>query len=118
MSSISTGSCVGDALPFVVDGDCVRLVLDTTVYRISAIQKTGYRLAERMTLALGSLDGPRLPVTLLLPPGDAGRARSLVETFYRELNDQELRESVAEQTKDIRALLLAQAFSRTDLVRR
>jgi His-Xaa-Ser system protein HxsD len=93
-------------------------MLDTAVYRLAAIQKTGYRLAERFTLAVGSPEGTRLPVMLMLPPGASASATELVKGFYRELCDQELRESIAEQTKDVRALLLAHAFSRTDLVRR
>jgi len=118
VSSTSIGSADGGAPAFVVDGDCVRLVLDTTVYRLAAIQKSGYRLAQRFTLAIGSAEGARLPVMLMLPPGASANASALVSGFYRELCDQELRESIAEQTKDIRALLLAHAFSRTALVRR
>jgi His-Xaa-Ser system protein HxsD len=118
VSSTSTGSVDVAAPAFVIDGDCLRLVLDTTVYRLAAIQKAGYRLAQRFTLAVGSPEGTRLPLMLMLPPGASVNAAELVEGFYRELCDQELRESIADQTKDVRALLLAHAFSRTDLVRR
>lgn len=108
-----------DAYAVLPDGT-VRLAIDTTVYRVTAVQKTAYRLARRMTLALGMLEGTRLSATLLPAVGAATpvKARELVELFYRELCDQELRESIGEQTKDVRALLLAHAFSRTDLVKR
>lgn len=104
-------------LPFVLEGDCARLVLDTTVYRLVAIQKAAYRLAERFTVAIGTADGARLPIVLLLPDAGASGARQSVALFYRELCDQELRENIAEQTNDVRALILAHAFSRTDLVK-
>lgn len=122
MSSTSTGSeltSADDAYAILPDGT-VRLAIDTTVYRVTAVQKTAYRLARRMTLALGMLEGTRLSATLLPAVGAVTpvNARELVELFYRELCDQELRESIGEQTKDVRALLLAHAFSRTDLVKR
>ena len=118
VSSTSNGSPDPGAseVPFVIDGECVKVVLDTTVYRLVAIQKAGYRLAQRFTLVLGIADGSKLPVALLLSQGTT--ARDAIAAFYRELCDQELRENVAEQTKDIRSLLLAHAFSRTDLVKR
>jgi His-Xaa-Ser system protein HxsD len=103
---------------FFLDGDSVRLVLDTRLYRLIAIQKAGYRLAQRFTLVLNSQEGAMVRATLLLTPGGVQNAQDCVSAFYRELADQELREGLAEQTKDIRALLLAHAFSRTDLVRR
>jgi His-Xaa-Ser system protein HxsD len=105
--------------PVVVLADgSVRLTIDTAVYRLSAVQKTGYRLAKRLTLALGVLAGTRLTAVLLPAVGTRMDVRELIELFYRELCDQELRESIGEQTKDVRALLLAHAFSRTDLVKR
>ena len=117
---MSSGSGIAsNTFAFSLDGDTVHLVLDTTVYRVAAIQKTGYRLARLFTLALGSPDNNRIPVALIAPQGgiaDGGHA--IVTAFFRELADQELREHVAEQTREIRALLLAQAFSRTDLVNR
>lgn len=118
MSSKSSGSVgtTGD-VPFVLEADCARLVVDTAVYRLAAVQKAGYRLADRFTLVVGIPDGSRLPVALLLSDGSAGAARQAVALFYRELCDQELRENIADQTKDIRALILAHAFSRTDLVK-
>lgn len=119
MSSTSSGDldAAGASLPFSLEGDCARLLIDTTVYRLVAVQKAAYRLADRFTLVIGTPDGSRLPVTLLLPDGDAQAARQSLALFYRELCDQELRENIAEQTRDVRALILAHAFSRTDLVK-
>lgn len=123
MSSTLTGSAVEPTDAAVVDvadppDGSARLTIDTSVYRLSAVHKTSYRLAKQLTVVLGALDGTRLEATLLLPGGARGDARALTELFYRELTDQELRESIGEQTKDVRALLLAHAFSRTDLVKR
>jgi len=105
-------------LPFLVEDGCAKLVLDIRVYRLAAIHKAGYRLAARFTLALGSLDDSFVTAVLIPTPEGGGDLRAAVAAFYRELCDQELRENIAEQTKDIRALLLAHAFSHTDLVKR
>jgi len=49
---------------------------------------------------------------------DADSARQLVTDFLRQLNDELLRERIGEQTKGVRELLLAHAFSRSGLVER
>jgi His-Xaa-Ser system protein HxsD len=41
-----------------------------------------------------------------------------MRSFFQELLDQELRERIAEETDAIRSLILAQAYSKTDLIRR
>ena len=88
-----------------------QLTLDLRSYRLSAIKKAGYRIAKRCTIRLSSPEGDQLPVTL------EGRSEDVSE-FYRELLDQELRELVAEETAPLRTLILAHAFSKSDLIRR
>jgi len=93
--------------------------VDLRVYRLSAVQKVAYRLADRCTVKIGLLDIERLPLTFLFSPKiDEAAAREIVRLFFQELLDQELRERVREETAPLRALLLAQAFSKTDLIQR
>lgn len=102
---------------FTLHGDRIDLVLDIRTYRLRAIKKAAYRLANRFTAELGSPSGDLLPVSLILPTGvGPAAADEAARSFLRELLDQELREEVAEETRPIRALILAQAFSRTDLI--
>jgi His-Xaa-Ser system protein HxsD len=97
----------------------IHAVVDLRAYRLAAVQKSAYRIADRCTAVLGELAGDSLPLTFLFPAGaNEEAALATVKLFFQDLLDQELREKVSEETKPIRALILAQAFSRTDLVRR
>lgn len=101
------------------DGRQIRVMIDLRSYRLSAVKKAGYRIAARCTLILGSPLEHDLPVTFTFKPGtDGSTANEAVRAYFQELLDQELRESVVEETAPLRALILAQAFSRTDLIRR
>ncbi|RYG28603.1 His-Xaa-Ser system protein HxsD [bacterium] len=85
----------------------------------TAIKKAAYRIADRCTVILQSPAGDELPVLLTFKGGTTERAASsVVRSFYQDLLDQELREQVAEETGPMRALILAHAFSKTDLIRR
>lgn len=100
-------------------GDRIELRLDLRVYRLTAVQKSAYRFAERCTAMLGALDGDVLPVSLLFRPGTVEReAHEVARGFYQELLDQELREKIGEETQPLRAFILAHAFSKTDLIQR
>lgn len=97
----------------------VHVSFDLRVYRLAAIQKTVYKFAQEFGAALGPIDGHLLPATLDFPSDTIGdKATNVMRTFFRELLDQELREQIAEETHAIRSLILAQAFSKTDLIRR
>lgn len=93
--------------------------LDLRVYRLAAVKKAAYRVAARITVVLGSPIDDRMPVVFKAPRrSDDASAREGVRLFYQELLDQELREQIAEETTPLRMLILAQAFSKTDLIRR
>lgn len=97
----------------------VDLSLDPKCYRLTAIQKAAYRLAERCTAVIGSPTETTIPVMLQFKPTTTeDSAKETVRLFYQELLDQELREKIGEETAPIRALILAHAFSNTDLIKR
>jgi His-Xaa-Ser system protein HxsD len=94
------------------------LKVDTRLFRAEAVQKTVYRLAHRFTAVFGGLDGTVLPVTLAFSAAiDEVTALESARLFWRELVDQELREKIGEDTRSIRTLIIAQAFSRTGLIK-
>lgn len=104
--------------PFTFREGTVQVSIDLEVYRLTAVQKSAYRLAERCTAVLGTPEGNRLPVTFTFRPGTAEPdALEAVRLFFQELLDQELREKIGDETRALRALIIAQAFSRTDLIR-
>lgn len=97
----------------------VHVIVDLRVYRLTAVKKASYRLADRCTAVMGEIDGERLPIAIRFGTATSEEsARAIVRDFYRELLDQELREQIAEETSSVRALVLAQAFSNVDLIKR
>lgn len=86
---------------------------DLTVFRLAAIQKAAYRFTGEFNVQMERLSEPRMRVALSprvkLPSLDP-------QSFSNEVLDQELREVVAEETRSVRELLLAQAFSGLSLV--
>lgn len=104
----------------------VRACVDLRCYRLAAVKKAAYRVARRCTVVLGA-DEERAdaPDAALLPLTFHFRAETsetvalaAARAFFDELNDQELREQVAEETAPLRALILASAFSRVELLQR
>lgn len=97
----------------------VNTTIDVRAYRLTAIKKAAYRLANRCTVVLGPPDEHAVPVSFRFRPGTAEEtALEAVRAFYDEVMDQELREQIAEETAPLRTLILAHAFSKVDLLRR
>jgi His-Xaa-Ser system protein HxsD len=93
--------------------------LDTRQYRTLAVQKAAYRLADRCTVVLGSMEDELLPLTFSFPAGTGeAAAQEAVRLFHQELLDEQLRAVIHEETQALRALILAHTFSRTDLIER
>jgi His-Xaa-Ser system protein HxsD len=110
---------LGEGKPFVFQAGSIKLTLDLRAYRLSAVQKTGYRMAAKCTAVLGVVSDPILDVILAFAPSTSEKeAQEVARQFFQELLDQELREKVAEETASLRTLLFAHAFSRTSLPRR
>lgn len=109
----------GSQTAFTFQDASVHVSVDTRIYRLVAVQKTAYTLAERCTAVLGTPEGERLPITLVFRPETVEReALETTRLFFQELLDQELREKIGDETRAVRALILAQAFSKTDLIKR
>jgi His-Xaa-Ser system protein HxsD len=108
-----------DSSPFVFRDSCIHLRIDLRTYRLIAVQKTAYRLADKCTVVLGGEDGQTLPVALTFATAVTEvAARRIAQVFFQELLDQELREQIGLETAPLRALILAHAFSNSDLIRR
>jgi His-Xaa-Ser system protein HxsD len=92
--------------------------LDTRVYRLAAIKKAAYRLADRFGISFDLLGDEQVEVRLQAKTAwTEAEAEDVIRTFKQELLDQELREHIAEETAPIRTLILAHAFSKTGLIR-
>jgi His-Xaa-Ser system protein HxsD len=108
-----------DATQLVFANGEIRTRVDLRSYRLVAIKKAAYSVAARCTAILGTPDEHILPMTFLFMDGTPKTvAFEIVREFFQVALDQELREAIGEETAPLRALILAQAFSKTDLVRR
>ena len=91
------------------------LSFDTRVYRLTALKKAAYRFGDRCHIHL--YPGPDTQVTVTLRAKDPQlNLLRLAGEYQNEVLDQDLREIVAEETAGICNLLLAQAFSATNLI--
>jgi His-Xaa-Ser system protein HxsD len=97
----------------------VETTIDVRAYRLGAIKKAAYRLANRCTVVVGSPGEEIVPLTFRFRTGTTEEtALEAVRAFFDEVMDQELREQIAEETAPLRTLILAHAFSKVDLLRR
>jgi His-Xaa-Ser system protein HxsD len=102
----------------LVDG-AISLAIDARIYRLSAVKKTAYRLAERCTAVISAFEGDSIRLDLRFKTATTEEAaRETARLFFQELLDQELREQIAEETTPIRTLIMAHAFSKVDLIKR
>lgn len=109
----------GPESSFAVVEGTIALMIDVRVYRLTAVKKAAYRMADRCTAVIGALADPLVPVTLRFKPGTtASSARETARLYFQELLDQELREQIADETSALRTLILAHAFSKADLLQR
>jgi His-Xaa-Ser system protein HxsD len=90
------------------------VTFDSTIYRPNAIKKAAYKFGGLFYVLITQLD--RATEVRLKPKESCTSPDALVGEFCNEVLDQELRETVAEETAGIRDLLLAQAFSKTTLI--
>jgi His-Xaa-Ser system protein HxsD len=79
---------------------------------VAAIRAAAYRFGDRFAVAVEpSADTVTVRCLFAGHPNVSDIDRAMVE-FLRELNDQVLRERVREETKHVRAVILAHTFSR------
>jgi His-Xaa-Ser system protein HxsD len=97
----------------------VDVTVDLRNYRLAAVKKTAYRLADKCTVTFGVIDGDCLPLKFSFRATFTPSSRDeVMRLFFQDLLDQELREDIAAETAALRHLILAHAFSRTDLIQR
>ncbi len=86
------------------------IIIDANLYRLPAVKKAAYRLGDRCFAQIERLSDSQIQVKLT-SRSEKTPIEVLVGDFWNELLDQDLRESIAEETERVRNLLLAQAFS-------
>lgn len=96
----------------------VSVYFDRAVYSASAVKVAVYKFAADFSTLLSKPDDRRLEARLTFPAGTTGEKRdALLRALCNEVIDQDLREDIARQTESTRNLILAEAFSKTSLLR-
>ena len=90
------------------------MTFDSAVYRLSAIKKAAHKFGGLFHILVEQRD--QVTEVRMKPKAPTASVDALIGEFGNEVLDQELRETVAEETTGIRDLLLAQAFSKTSLI--
>ena len=87
---------------------------DRTVYGVSAVKKAAYKSGDTFHILIEEADGS--VVVSLRPEASNAHPEDALGKFCNEVLDQQLREEIAAETKGVRDLLLAHAFSKTSLI--
>ena len=90
------------------------LSFDSTANSVDAVQRAAYRFADRFSCDI-STKSEAIDVIVSFSDEDRDIEADLAD-FRTEVLDQVLRERIRGETEDVRKLILALAFSKTDLV--
>ncbi len=95
----------------------VCILFDLTVHSETAIKKSVYKFAADFSVVLERTASNDMAVLVNFPASTNEDSRSsLVRALCNEVIDQDLREQIATETEATRNLILAQAFSKTNLI--
>lgn len=91
------------------------LTFDSSATPLDAIQRAIYRLSDRLSCDLSIADG-RCHCTVHTCDDSAISMDEVVAQLRNEVLDETLRQRVREETREVRNLILALAFSNTGLI--
>ena len=90
------------------------LLLDTSVYSMTAIQKCAYLFTSRAFVVIQLKSEKLVEVQIRAKSGQDND--TLVGEFLNEALDQNLRELIARETEGVRDLIITHALSKTSLL--
>lgn len=94
-----------------------RVSFNERLYAVSSIKKAAYRFIDRFAAAVDILDGRIECVITFGRDVPESEAEAVLLEFQKEVLDQDLRESIKNETEAVRNLLLAHVFSNTGLIK-
>jgi His-Xaa-Ser system protein HxsD len=92
-----------------------KISFDKNIYELITIQKAAYRSLKNMTVDISVL-GSLIVCEISTTSHGYLSLEECVEDFKTEVLDQHLREKIKAETENVRNIIIASAFSRTDLV--
>ena len=99
-----------------VSSEPIAIRLDARVYNLDTAQRAAFRCTDLASFEFTLLEDNEIVVTAIAKPGLQIDPVELRARYQNELLDQQLRRTVAEETKNERDLILAYAFSNTKLL--
>jgi His-Xaa-Ser system protein HxsD len=99
----------------VMNDGSYKIQLPSSLFGISTVKKAAYKFTGSFHFIFQGDEGSTL-VLYLRPKTDSIETEKLIGDFYNELLDQDLRETIAQETKAVRDLILAEAFSKVSIL--
>ena len=99
-----------------MDNEPLSIRLDCRVYSLETAQRAAFRCTDLASFEFAFPADNEVVVTAIVKTGVEIRPEDLLARFRNELLDQKLRQTIAEETKNERDLILAYAFSNTKLL--
>lgn len=93
------------------------IFVDTKIYSLEALFRTCYVFTDRCYLFLEPSNDPQIIAVRFASKSSDG-ALSITAEFSNELVNQRVRLDIANETRSIRELIVAQAFAEADLLDR
>jgi His-Xaa-Ser system protein HxsD len=102
---------------WMIDRAHIALPVDLSIYSRQAIVRAVYRLTDRCyTVVQRDPERSDQAVVFLVGRSAAADLQTLALEFHNDLVDQQLRCQLDEQFRDVRTLIVAQAFSEGNLL--
>ncbi len=98
-----------------MNGEPFTIQLDTRVYSLDVAQRAAFKCTDLASFEFTLVPEHEITVTATVKSGITIAPHEFHARFRNELLDQKLRQTVAEETKNERDLILAYAFSNTKL---
>ena len=92
------------------------LTVDLAVYSLDCIKRSAYRFTDSFALDLRVAANAAVCTLSFDEKASDQLMDHVVASFQKELLDQDLRATIRAETKEVRNLILAHAFSRTGLI--
>jgi len=89
---------------------------DSQVFSLMAIKKAAYKYIDSFSADITAENHEVRCVLSLTSPRNEENSARLVDDFKKEVLDQDLRETLKDETEAVRNLILAHAFSKTGIV--
>jgi His-Xaa-Ser system protein HxsD len=94
------------------------IFVDTKIYSLEVLFRTCYAFADRCYLFLEPSDDPQNVRVRFASKSSDGALSTTAAEFSNELVNQRVRLDIANETRSIRELIVAQAFAEADLLDR